>query len=108
MKTTTMGKKVLISAPASAKSAVLNAVHALYYLPLNYTLVYAAQDAPLYQEIVGQRRDLAERIVRDAAAPDMVIRGSEVVSAQDDDHAAIYNASPEAVASAILRVAQAV
>jgi hypothetical protein len=108
----------VIQAPAIMPgNNVLDAVHALYYLPENYKLVFTAsapQDQALYNEVVSlvERDALGERVqfTKDTkslenARPNAVIVSEAAQTARQDRQ--VSGDSPEALASAILDVARA-
>jgi hypothetical protein len=101
----------VIQGPVLARgNKVLEAIHALYYLPENFKLVFAGNkqvDQSFYKEVVSlvERDQLNDRVdFSDSAEP------SSAVIVSENKRLATKNTvsgdSPEALASAILNVAR--
>ncbi len=88
---------------------VLESIHSLYYLPENFQMVFtgtAPVDEQFYGEVVGlvEHDKLGDRVhfTNDAKGSHAVIAGQEHTMVGD----AIMGESPEAIASAILKLAR--
>ena len=101
-----------ILGPAMVRgNRVLESIHALYYLPENFKLIFTdsePMDKKLYNEVVTlvKRNELAQRVHFNSKAKP----SSAIVASQALDHPAnniVSGDSPEALASAILNVARA-
>lgn len=107
-----LSKEFIILGPQlEQKNGVLEAIHALYFLPENYKLVFTGQgpvDEALHKQVatIIERDDLGHRVLffSDArSAQAVIVRGQEKAPAKN----AVQGDSPEALASAILDLARA-
>jgi len=99
---------VILGPTLAPGNKVFEAIHALYFLPENYKLVFTGAtpiDNVFYSEVIKlvERDGLVDRVsfTPDASNSDAVIGVSDAQNTVTGD-------SPEALASAILNVARAV
>jgi len=101
-----------ILGPAMVRgNRVLEAIHALYYLPENYQLIFT-DTQPFDQQLVDEveeliaRNELAQRVhFNSEATPSTAIIASEQLAMPINS--VVSGDTPEALASAILNVARA-
>lgn len=108
--TATQTRDFVIQGPTLARgNNVLEAIHALYYLPENFRLVFAGSnhvDQSFYKEVVKlvERDQLNDRVDFTGAADHS---NAVIVAGTPVSENAVSGDSPEALASAILDVARA-
>ncbi len=99
---------VILGPTLAPGNRVLEAIHALYFLPENFKLVFTGSepvDTAFYQEVVSlvERDELNDRVRFAANAT----HSNAVISASTSKaHNSVTGDSPEALASAILHVAR--
>ena len=102
----------VIQGPVFARgNRVLEAIHALYFLPENFKLVFTGNksvDQSFYKEAVSlvERDELGSRVEfggETAHSNAVIVAGSKKTT----DRNSVSGDSPEALASAILKVARA-
>jgi hypothetical protein len=100
----------VIQGPTLARgNHVLEAIHALYFLPENFRLVFTGNkqvDQSFYKEVVSlvERDHLNDRVDFSGGANSS---NAVIVSGESASQNAVSGDSPEALASAILNVARA-
>ena len=100
----------ILGPPISRGNKVLDAVHALYYLPDNYKLVFMS-GAPHDQTIYNQLVSLVERdALNDRVRFSEGVRASDAIivpeAAAGQLENGVHGSSPEALASSILHIAK--